>query len=278
METKIELKDKFIGFVDILGYSALTRAAEKGLGLTLDDLAAITAALGSEKDRQRIEKSGPHICPHAPRLQKHVDFQLAQAWDSVVVSTEISPAGAITLVSHCWTACFQLLIKGVMCRGYIKRGRVHHQGASVFGSGHIDTVERERQVSFYKRDAGERGTPFIEVDPEVVSYVEAQGDQCVKEMFGRMVVTHEGLTALFPIKRLGHSFMIGMPGYWFDATKELKNNDNMRSQIIDLKSKLRALTAGHGISVDRKSEHYIRALDEQLRRCDVTDEIIRKLS
>ena len=32
--------------------------------------------------------------------------------------------------------------------------------------------------------------------------------------------------------------MIGMPGYWFDATKELKDNDVVRNNIIHLKAKV----------------------------------------
>lgn len=278
MQRKLELKDKFIGFVDILGYSALTKAAEEGRGLTLEDLEKILTLLGSDENRTHYEQNGPTICPQAPRIEKHLDFQVTQVWDSVVISAEVSPAGVISLVSHCFGACFRLLRQGVMCRGYIKRGKIHHEGIRVFGSGHVDAVEKERQVSFYKQDADERGTPFIEVDPEVVSYVQTQQDKCVKDVFSRMVVTHQGLTAIFPIRNLGHSFMIagfGMPP--FDPAKERKSNDNMRKSIVGLKVKVLQHVEGAERGAVKKSEHYIRALDEQLRRCDVTDGMIDTL-
>jgi hypothetical protein len=218
---KLTLTEKFIGFIDILGYSSLTKAAEEGRGLTLDDLEGVLSLLGSEEDRERQKKRGSTICPMAPHIRKDMDFELTQAWDSVLISSEISPAGVISLISHCFDACIMLLTKGVMCRGYVKKGMIYHRGNQVFGSGHVDAVAKEKNVSFFKRDADERGTPFMEVDPAVVEYINIQPDKCVKEMFSRMVVTHDGSTAIFPIKRLSHKFIIGGIGFpRFDGKKK----------------------------------------------------------
>jgi hypothetical protein len=279
LNVKIQLREKFIGFVDILGYSALTRMAENGRGFTLDELEELTQILGTDDDRRHFEKYGPSTCPMAPRLQKHLDFQIARAWDSVVVSAETSPAGVVNLVCHCFSVCTRLLMKGVMCRGYIKRGRIHHEGLRTFGSGHVDTVDMERKVSFYKQDAEERGTPFIEVDPEVMEYVADQPDTCVKEMFSRMVLTHEGLSAVFPIRRLSHSFLIGGFGRPpFDPAKERKNNQTLRQTLLDLKRRVSELVEGADERALRKSQHYLRALDRQLQVCDETDDAIERLT
>jgi hypothetical protein len=152
--TGIHPTEKFIAYIDILGYSALTRAAEAGNGFSFEDLDQILRLLGSEADRHRYRKYGPTTCPQAPLLRRDLDFRITQAWDSVVISVEISPAGVINLVSHCFGACTNLLIKGVMCRGYIKRGLIFHDGDKIFGSGHVDTVAKERNVSFFKREVG----------------------------------------------------------------------------------------------------------------------------
>ena len=276
--SSVKLTEKFIGFVDILGYSSLTRAAEEGRGLTFQDLEEMQAILGTDKMRKHYEQYGPTICPAAPRVRKDMDFQLTQVWDSVVVSTEVSPAGIINLVSHCFNACIMLLTKGVMCRGYIKKGMILHDGLRVLGSGHVDTVASEKNVSIFKRHAEELGTPFIEVDPEVVEYVTTQTDKCVKEMFSRHTLTHDGLTAIFPIKRLSHSFIIagfGMPA--FEPNKEKESNNNVRQSLIKLKQKVLSHIEASVASAVRKSEHYIRALDEQLKTCDRTDEMIDSL-
>ncbi len=272
---EIRPAEKFIGFVDILGYSALTRVAEAGRGLSLSELQNIIKLLGSSEDRDRYEKRGGATCPGAPHIRKDLDFQISQAWDSVVVSTEISPAGAINLVSHCWGACIMLLTKGVMCRGYIKRGMVYHEGEEVLGSGHVDAVAKEKLVSIFKRDAQEKGTPFIQVDNEVVEYIAGQSDKCVKEMFSRMIVTDGDVTALFPIKRLSHKFILA--GYGtppLDAEKEKSNNDMVRRNIMRLKDKILCFVDASDSSAVQKSEHYIRALDAQLIVCDETDALI----
>jgi len=83
----------------------------------------------------------------------------------------VSPAGAINVISHCWAACLELLQKGLMCRGYIKRGLIYHTEKDVYGPGHVEVVEKEKQVSFFKGDSDKSGTPFFEVDQNVVDYV-----------------------------------------------------------------------------------------------------------
>jgi hypothetical protein len=278
MQPTFELTQKFIGYIDILGYSALTKAAEAGNGFSFAEMSELLKMLGSEEDRKHHQEYGPTTCPMAPHIRKDLDFQIAQVWDSVVVSTEVSPAGLVNLVSHCSGACIRLLTKGVMCRGYIKKGMIYHDGHRIFGSGHVDTVAREKSVSIFKQNADERATPFIEIDPEVVAYVASQPDKCVKDMFGRMVITHEGLTAVFPIRRLSHSFIIGgfgMPK--FDPVKEKKNNDAVRNNLKKLKTKIMTFVDPADSSVVSKVNHYIRALDEQLKVCDRTDDIIDQL-
>jgi hypothetical protein len=65
---------------------------------------------------------------------------------------------------------------------------------------------KEKLVSIFKRDDDDVGTPFVEIDPDVVAYVESCGDKCVKEMFKRMTKSDGAMTAMFPFARLGHSF------------------------------------------------------------------------
>jgi dsDNA-specific endonuclease/ATPase MutS2 len=113
----IELTEKFIGFVDIMGFKSLMARAEVNAGLSHDELFEIAKLLGTEKDRADRIKHGSKICPHAPYLDRDVDFHVTQQFDCAVISTEISPAGVVNLIWHCATACLNLLGKGVMCRG-----------------------------------------------------------------------------------------------------------------------------------------------------------------
>jgi hypothetical protein len=280
----IQFQDKFIAFVDILGFKTLVKGAESGSGpLSLPEIREAAQRLGTEADRKRMVERGPNICPEAPRFSKDVGFQITQVSDCVVVSAEVSPAGVITLLSHCWAACLGLLQLGLMCRGYIKRGRIYHDGTEIIGSGYSDAYAKaEHGVTVFKQSADERGTPFIEVDPEVVHFVNTCEDWCVKEMASRMMKSDGELTALFPFQRLGHTFIVaGLEslGLKFDPDKEHRQVDNIRKMIHRMKEKVSSFVAGADGSVIAKAEHYLRMLDVQLAICDKQDrhiEMFRK--
>jgi hypothetical protein len=274
----IQLTDKIIGFVDIMGFKSLMARADTGNGMSHSELFDIVKLLGSDKDRAERIKYGSKICPEAPCVRRDVDFHITQQFDCAVVSAELSPAGAINVISHCWGTCLALLSKGLMCRGYIKRGLVYHTEKDVFGPGHVDVVESEKQVSFFKSDSDKSGTPFIEVDKGVVDYVATQPDACVKEMVGRMVRTEGGVTAIFPIKRLNHSFMIGgfgMPK--FDPQKEKDSLNNVRRSNRRMKREVESYIDPTNESAVAKGRHYITMLDQQLVACDESERVIDML-
>jgi len=132
-------------------------------------------------------------------------------------------------------------------------------------------------VTAFKREANERGTPFVEVDPAVCDYVRNHGDSCVKEMFSRYVKTDGEVTALFPFQRLEHSFIIAGFGYTFDPEQEKRSNQNVRLMIENLKERVMALVDRSNLNAVSKAEHYIAALDVQLEVCARTDEMINLL-
>lgn len=272
----MEFKDKFIGFVDILGWKEMVKAAEAGTGMSLADLLELQKALGTSDDRNRVEKYGPMTCPKSAYVQRDLDFQLTQISDCVIISSEISPAGVINLVSHCWGAVIKLLTKGIMCRGYITRGPMYHTNKhEIIGSGYQEALDKENKVSVFKRNADERGTPFVEVDQSVCDYVRDYGDPCVKEMFSRYI-NHDGsVTALFPFQRLQHSFIIGDSfGHKYDPEEERQSNAHMRSMIEKMKDRVMSLTDQSRSDAVSKAEHYIAALDAQIEVCKQADEMI----
>ena len=271
-----EFKEKFIAFIDILGFKQMVAKAEAGQGFSLTEITELVDLLGSSTKRSHFETDGPTCCPESPRIEKCIDFRLTQTSDCVIISTEISPAGAINLISHCWGAVIQLLQKGVMCRGYINKGLIHHTETHFIGTGYQKLVEAERKVSIFKRDADDRGTPFVEIDRTICEYV-SECDTCVKEMFSRMTKSDGENAALYPFKRLSHSFTIGGFGGTFDPDEERKSNDILRESIIAFRDKVTHLVDTGNPDAVRKSEHYIGALNDQLNACDETDEIINDL-
>ena len=230
--------------------------------------------LGTNEDQQQYEKYGPTICPEAPHINKDVGFCITSVSDSALISTEISPAGIINLISHCWTACFKLLSKGIMCRGYIKRGQIYHTPEQQIGTGLSEVVKLEQQVSIFKKDADERGTPFIEVDAEVIEYIEQQPDRCVKEVFSRLTKSEDDLTAVFPFQSLYYHYTMRGFSEPFNAEKERTSLNIVRGWIYEMKEQLRRHINPSDKSALRKGNHYIRMLDAQLAACDLSEEDI----
>lgn len=274
----MQFKEKFIAFVDILGFKQMVQAAENGSGMTLLELIDMLKDLGVQDDRRQYEKNGPIMCPQSQYIQRDLDFKLNQVSDCVVVSSEVSPAGVINLTNHCWKAVIMLLHKGIMCRGYITKGLIYHDDSLFIGTGYQEAYLQEANVSAFKREADERGTPFVEVDQAVCEYVAEHGDSCVKEMFSRMVKTDGTVTALFPFQRLCHSFVInGWFGHKFDPLKEKASNDNVRKSIIKVKERILAFIDNNNPRAVRKAEYYVEALNAQLIECDETDKAIDML-
>ncbi len=245
--------------------------------MKLPELLKLLNSFGTGSERERFETHGPVCCPMAPYVDRSLDFRLTQFSDCAIVSAEVSPAGVINLVSHCWGAVIQLLQSGIMCRGYIKRGQVYHTDKHLLGTGYQDAYLAEANVGAFRREADERGTPFVEVDAAVTEYVEQCGDPCVKEMFSRFVKRDGATVALFPFQRLSHSFIVAGHGHRFDADKERRSNQNLRDMLNRVKERVDAYVDKSNQRAVQKASHYIAALDAQLEVCDRTDEFIAML-
>jgi hypothetical protein len=209
----MEFQRKIIAFVDILGWKNLVQRAESGAGPPLPELVTLLDCFGTGKERDAFEKNGPQCCPAAQYTMRNLDFRLKQVSDCAVVSAEISPAGVINLISHCWRTVYRFLEQGIMCRGYIQFGSLYHDEQRIIGSGYQEAFDAERHVTAFKLEADERGTPFVQIDQAVVTYVEQCDDSCVKTMYSRMTRSDGGgISALFPFQRIKHYVTPEQPG------------------------------------------------------------------
>lgn len=276
--SKIEFKDKFVAFIDVLGFKALVEAAEAGNAVTLNNVLSILAEYGSAEHRKRFAKHGPILCPESRYIQRDLDFRATYISDCVIISSEVSPAAVINIVHHCWALVLSLLPLGVMCRGYITRGSISHGDSQFVGSGYHKAYKSEHNVSAFKRRIDERGTPFVEIDSPVSEYVATDGNWCTREMFSRCVKGDGEVVALFPFQRLQHAFVIGNSGtHRFDPGREKQANHNLRTGLARMKHSVLALVDQSNTDAVSKAEHYIRALDAQLAVCDQMDDILTGL-
>lgn len=275
---QLVFEDKFIAFVDVLGFKNIVEAAESGSPKHLQDILSILEESGSPGNRLRLDRYGASVCPNSQRFQKNLNFRGTYISDCVVVSCEISPAGIINLIHHCWAFVLKLLMIGVMCRGYMTRGNISHSDSQFVGTGYQKAYGGESNVTIFKRESNERGTPFVELDSAITKYI-LSCDACVQEMFRRFVKRDGDLVALFPFQRLSHSFIVGdYGGHKFNPEEEMQSVRNVRRMLLDMKQSVSSLVDRSNPGAVQKSEHYISALDTQLLECDRTDEFLKTFS
>ena len=76
-----EFKEKFIAFIDILGFKHMVAKAEAGQGFSLTEITELVDLLGSSAKRNHFEMDGPTCCPESPHIEKCIDFRLTQTSD-----------------------------------------------------------------------------------------------------------------------------------------------------------------------------------------------------
>jgi hypothetical protein len=271
----MEFKEKFIAFIDILGFKQLVENAERGAGMPLPKILELAQKLGRAGKRQFYERYGPEACPAAPYQQRDLDFCATQISDCVVLSTEISPAGVINLIHQSSSAVHALLNEGLLCRGYITRGMIYHTESQFIGTGYQKAVDKEKTVKAFSRHDDDLGTPFVEIDAVVRDYVVNSKDKCVGDIFSRLVKDDGTVTAIFPFQLLATSFLIDER---FNAEEQKQSNRNLRNRIHGIKDTMRKYVDQTNLKAVRKVEHYLSALDAQLEVCNRTNHVIDVLS
>lgn len=264
--------DKFVVFVDILGFQSKVESAEQDEGLSLRQLLDFAAALEVRAHSESIPVYGPMICPESRHIARDLDYRVTQISDCLVVSTEVSPAGIINIIHHVYVAALKLLTEGVMVRGYVTRGNIFHEGNKFLGTGYHRALKGEKRVKAFQASPDEIGTPFIEIEPEIVSYIKECDDQCVKEMFERMTRSDGDATVIFPF--LSFSRFNGFHG---DLNESRRNLEVIRSRIQNARKKVASFAPFSDPGAARKSKYYLKFLDDALAKCDDFEKILYSL-
>ena len=167
-----------------------------------------------------------------------------------------------------------------MCRGYIKRGLIYHTNDYCVGSGLNEVVEGEKKVSIFKTEDGEHGTPFIEIDKNIIQYVNDETSDDVKKAFSEFTETEkldDVVAAIFPFKRLDPGIFISW-GEKFDSDQTHEKIATVRNWIDKAKEMVSRHVDPSNDSARRKERCLIRMLDAQLDICDRTEKAIRDLT
>ena len=276
MTSEPHFRDKFIAFVDILGFRSKVEEAEICEGLNLVDLLEYCSDLSQPIHVQNISEYGPIICPESRYKSRNLDYRVTQISDCVVVSSETSPAGIINLLQHVSACVFRLMTKGIMVRGYVSRGNIFHTTHQFIGTAYQTVQKKEREVKAFRLPLDETFTPFVEIDPAVVNYIRTDTDQCVLEIFGRMSKEDEnGITVIDPFQRL--SDLVGQN--IMNAEEYKKSSSIVREWIKHFMENLDSQSLRSDSRGKQKSKYYRKFLEDQLDACDAIErglELLKK--
>lgn len=270
MTSEPQFHDKFIAFVDILGFESKVEAVEKH-ELRLSDLLEYCSKLSQKSHVKNIAEFGPIICPESRYKSRDLDYEVTQISDCAVISAEVSPAGVINLLQHVSACVFGLMAKGIMVRGYVSRGNIFHRNNQFIGTGYQNALRKEKEVGAFRFPLDETSTPFVEIDPVVVKYIKEETDQCVQDVFNGLSREDEnGIAVIFPFQRL--SDLAG--GNIMDEEECKKNLSVIRGWINDFLEKLDEQSPPSDSKANRKSSYYKRFLKEQLNECNHIEEFL----
>lgn len=144
-ERPIRYEDKFVAFVDILGFKRIVErsAADDDA----ESIARMIDRLAPRADVAHYQEYGAEICPCSEKFSADLAMRITQVSDCVIVSTEVSPSGAINIVNFCRKVAERLLLREcVLCQGYLTRGKIFHDEMTFFGPGYQAAVEGEKKL------------------------------------------------------------------------------------------------------------------------------------
>ena len=258
--------EKFIAFIDVLGFKSKVAAAERLDGTRLSDLLEICQKLENQQYQRSISMYGPNICPESKHNRRSLDYTVTQISDGAVISTEISPAGVINLLIHVSQTILGLLRYGVMVRGYVTRGNIFHEKAQVIGTGYHNALKGEKRVRAFSISEDDGATPFVAIDPDVVRYIREETDECVVKVFHRIIKADpvNDITVLFPFQQP----ISIVRGNVFEPEKCKKGLSIIREQLGNYKDRIRIQSPDTDPDAGKKSKHYIKFLSDMLAELD----------
>jgi signal transduction histidine kinase len=128
---------RYVAFFDILGFSDIVIKTERDTTTTRFD--ALVRTLGKINERDvATEQLGD-------------DFQFQSFSDSIVMSSYVSPQGFLFLLRAIRQLALDLLRSGLLIRGAIAKGPLHHSGPIMFGPAFLKAYRIENNIAEFPR-------------------------------------------------------------------------------------------------------------------------------
>ncbi|MBW8036232.1 MAG: hypothetical protein FVQ79_11525 [Planctomycetes bacterium] len=159
-----QYEERYVAFIDILGFKELVKRAEKDATL----LGRLTSILEEQEMYSKIEKHFDATSKVDSSDYYRNMFRISTFSDNIVMSakTDLNGLGLITILSA--QICNRLLHQGVFTRGAISKGKLIHTNTIVLGNGLINAYNLEKSAAIY---------PRILLDKNIVEDMDALANQ-----------------------------------------------------------------------------------------------------
>ena len=141
----LEYADRYVAFLDILGFSEITRRAHNDV-----------------EWRSFLRGIIRQIKDTLPTKNDKMSFRFVNFSDSIVISAKQDREGLVTVIQACEILVTNLMQRGILLRGGIAAGNLHHDDEILFGPGLLDAYAFEQQG----------GPPHIGLHPSVLMGME----------------------------------------------------------------------------------------------------------
>lgn len=144
-----QYQDRYVAFIDILGFSALIDRAEKKPELDL--LGRLASILEEVRGYIPLGTAMDVTAENTPNNPFKDMFRMSAFSDCIVISTKAELFGLSLITTICGIICNRMLHQGVFTRGAISKGKLIHTDQVVMGSGLINSYKLENSTAIYPR-------------------------------------------------------------------------------------------------------------------------------
>jgi hypothetical protein len=128
--------ERYVAFADILGFADIVRKSAQD---------------SSPRRRDALVNALMEAGTHDPGLNASDDIQFQTFSDSIVMSSTSTVSGLLHILVSMTDLSIRLLREGLLIRGAIAKGGLHHNGSIMFGPAFLETYGIERKIAKYPR-------------------------------------------------------------------------------------------------------------------------------
>lgn len=167
------MEERFVAFVDILGFKEIIKGIEERNAKDDPILRTIRSVLNF-MDEETYEPNYAADLPiyeetEGGLIERELgDPRLTYISDCIIISAQPTIDGFKGLSRKIHKITADLACDGIFCRGAITKGKLYHQGRMIFGSSYIRAFSLEEELAVF---------PRVIIDPEIINFFELKEGQ-----------------------------------------------------------------------------------------------------